>query len=369
MRILITGAGGFVGKNLVQALKNHGYQDLYEYDRDTEPALLDQYCKRAEFIFHLAGVNRPDHQEQYMEGNTGLLQLLLDKLKHYKNTCPIMYASSTQAALDVPYGISKRAGEEALLHYAEDTGARVFLYRFPNIFGKWCRPNYNSVVATFCYNMAHNLPIEIHNPETQLQLIHIDDLTEEMLRVILGQENRKGNYCEVPVNYMVTLKQLAFLLRSFQESRRSLILPDMSDEFTKKLYSTWLTYLPEQELSYELFMHQDSRGSFTEFLRHPGLGQVSVNVARPGILKGNHWHSLKNEKFLVISGQGIIRLRKINGQEVYEYKVSQQQQVVIDIPSGYVHNIENTGETNMITIIWANEGFNEERPDTYFAEV
>jgi UDP-2-acetamido-2,6-beta-L-arabino-hexul-4-ose reductase len=304
-----------------------------------------------------------------MQGNCGFLQTLLDKLKKYENTCPIMYASSTQAALDIPYGISKKAGEEALLDYAEETGANVFLYRFSNIFGKLCRPNYNSVVATFCYNITHDLPIEIHNPGTELQLIHIDDLTEEMLRVILGQENRKGIYCEVPVSYRVTLEKLVAFLKNFQESRTTLTLPDMSDEFVKKLYSTWLTYLPEQGLSYKPLMHKDQRGSFTEFLKQPALGQVSVNVARPGILKGNHWHSLKNEKFLVVSGQGIIRLRKVNEQEVYEYKVSQQQLEVIDIPSGYVHNMENTGETDMVTIIWANEGFDTERPDTYFAEV
>jgi UDP-2-acetamido-2,6-beta-L-arabino-hexul-4-ose reductase len=317
----------------------------------------------------LAGVNRPENEEEYIEGNVGFLQLLLDKLKQCKNTCPIMYASSIQAALDIPYGISKRLGEKRLLDYAKDTGAKVLIYRFPNVFGKWCRPNYNSVVATFCYNMSHDLPIKIHNPETELCFIHIDDLTEEMLHALLGEEHRKGSYCEVPISYSIILSKLESLLNSFRDSRTTLLLPDMSDEFTKKLYSTWLTYLPEQALSYELFMHKDDRGSFTEFIRQSGLGQVSVNIAKPGIRKGNHWHSLKHEKFLVVSGQGVIRLRKINSQKVMEYNVSQQKMEVIDIPAGYVHNIENTGITDLVTIIWANEEFNEKKPDTYYAEV
>lgn len=369
MKILITGAEGFVGKNLIAALHNSDYHELLLYDRESSKTLLDQYCQSADFIFHFAGANRPESEEGYLKDNVDFLRLIINELKQHKNICPIVYASSTQAEFDTPYGISKRFGEQILKDYAKDTGAKVLIYRFSNVFGKWCRPNFNSVVATFCNNIAHDLPITIHNPDTELCFIHIDDLTEEMLHALHGEEYKSGSYCEVPVSYQISLQKLADLIYSFQKCRTTLNLPDMSDDFTRKLFSTWLTYLPEQALSYELYMHTDQRGSFTEFMRQKGFGQISVNIAKSGIQKGNHWHSLKHEKFLVVSGEGVIRLRRLNSQKVNEYHVTSNKLEVIDIPAGYIHNMENTGLEDMVTIIWANEEFDEKRPDTYYAEV
>ena len=369
MKILITGAKGFIGKNLVAELKNRNYTDIFEYDRDTDPDLLDKYCEEADFVFHLAGVNRPKDESEFMEGNFGFTSTLLEKLKKYGNICPVMISSSIQAKLDNPYGRSKKAGEDLLFNYSQETGARVLVYRFPNVFGKWCRPNYNSAIATFCHNIARDLPITVNDPKVVLNLVYIDDLVNELINALEGKENRVGDFCEVPVVYTVTLGKVVELIYSFKKSREELSIPDMSDEFTKKLYSTYLSYLPEDQFSYELKMNVDNRGSFTEFIRTLDRGQVSINISKPGITKGNHWHHTKNEKFLVVSGNGVIRFRKIDSDEVIEYFVSGDKLEVVDIPPGYTHNIENLGDTDMVTIMWANEPFDPENPDTYYLEV
>jgi UDP-2-acetamido-2,6-beta-L-arabino-hexul-4-ose reductase len=369
MKILITGAKGFVGRNLIAGLISRGFTDFYEFDKDSEADLLALYCKDADFVFHLAGVNRPDKEDMFMEGNADFTKTLIETLKKTRNPCPILYSSSVQAALDNPYGTSKRAGEAVLLSYAEETGAKVLIYRLPNLFGKWCRPGYNSVVATFCHNLARELPITLHNPDHLLSLVHIDDLTSELLLALEERDTRNNGFYEVSPVYQITLKELATLIRSFCDCRTGLTLPDMSDAFTQKLYSTYLTYLPEDNLSYPLKMNEDQRGSFTEFLKNPELGQLSVNIIKPGITKGNHWHNTKNEKFLVVSGRGRIRLRKLFTQEVIEYPVSAARLTIVEIPSGYAHNIENLGDTELVIIIWANESFDKNKPDTYFMEV
>ena len=369
MKILITGAKGFIGKNLVAELKNRKYTDIFEYNRDTEPNKLDEYCKEADFVFHLAGVNRPKDQSEFMEGNFGFTSTLLDTLKKYKNTCPVMISSSIQAELDNPYGKSKRAGEHLLFNYSKETGAKVLVYRFPNVFGKWCRPNYNSAVATFCHNIANDLPITVNDPSVVMNLVYIDDVVNELINALDGKENKNGVFCEVRVFHTVNLGDITDLIYSFRKSREERSIPDMSNEFTKKLYSTYLSYLPEGKFSYELKMNVDNRGSFTEFIKTPDRGQVSVNISKPGITKGNHWHHTKNEKFLVVSGKGVIRFRKIDSDEVLEYCVSGDKMEVVDIPTGYTHNIENLGDTDMVTIMWANEQFDPERPDTYYLEV
>lgn len=369
MNILITGAKGFIGKNLVAELKNRKYTDIFEYNRDTDPTLLDKYCKEADFIFHLAGINRPKEESEFMEGNFGLTSNLLDSLKKYNNNCPVMISSSTQAELDNPYGKSKKAGEDLLFNYSKETGAKVLVYRFPNVFGKWCRPNYNSAVATFCHNIAHDLSITVNDPSVVMNLVYIDDVVNELINAFEGKENRNGDFCEVPVVHTITLGEIVDLIYSFKKSREERSIPDMSDEFTKKLYSTYLSYLPEENFSYELKMNVDNRGSFTEFIKTPERGQVSVNISKPGITKGNHWHHTKNEKFLVVSGKGVIRFREIDSDEVIEYFVSGEKMEVVDIPTGYTHNIENLGKTDMVTIMWANEPFDFEKPDTYYLEV
>lgn len=383
MKILVTGARGFVGRNLVSQLrnirdgklKNHTLSgtelELFEYDVDTNPALLDDYCRQADFVFNLAGVNRPKDQAEFMKGNFGFASTLLDTLKKHGNTCPVMISSSTQAALDNPYGESKRAGEELMFNYARETGAKVLVYRFPNVFGKWCRPNYNSAVATFCHNIAHGLPIQVNDPNVVMHLVYIDDVVEELIGALGGREHRQGDYCEVPVVHTVTLGRIVELLYSFKDSRNTLGVPDLGDAFTKKLYSTYLSYLPEDAFGYPLKMNVDARGSFTEILRTPDRGQFSVNISKPHITKGNHWHHTKNEKFLVVSGKGVIRFRDMNnpGGKVLEYFVSGDKLEVIDIPTGYTHNIENLGDTDMVTFMWCNECFDPERPDTYYEEV
>ncbi|MGI6413046.1 MAG: capsular polysaccharide biosynthesis protein CapF [Syntrophomonadaceae bacterium] len=369
MKILITGAKGFVGKNLVAELKNREYMNIFEYGRDTEPNKLDEYCKEADFIFHLAGVNRPKDQSKFMEGNFGFTSTLLDTLKKYKNTCPVMISSSIQAELDNPYGKSKKAGEDLLFNYSNETGTKVLVYRFPNVFGKWCRPNYNSAVATFCHNIAYGLPITVNDPSAVMNLVYIDDVVNELINALEGKGNKSGDFCEVPVVHTITLGEIVELIYSFKRSRKERSIPDMSDEFTKKLYSTYLSYLAEDQFSYELKMNVDNRGSFTEFIKTPDRGQISVNMSKPGITKGNHWHHTKNEKFLVVSGKGVIRFRKIDSEEVIEYFVSGDKMEVVDIPTGYTHNIENLGDTDMVTIMWANEAFDPEKPDTYFLEV
>jgi len=369
MKILVTGAKGFIGKNLIAELKNRKYTDIFEYDIDTDPSLLNTYCKEADFIFHLAGVNRPEKQSEFMKGNFGFTSKLLDILKKYKNNCPIMISSSTQAVLDNPYGKSKKAGEELLFAYGKETGAKVLVYRFPNVFGKWCKPNYNSAVATFCNNIAHDLSVTVNNRSVIMNLVYIDDVVEELINALNGKENTVGDFCAVPVVYTITLGEIVDFIYSFKKSREERSIPNMSDEFTKKLYSTYLSYLPTDKFSYPLKMNVDNRGSFTEFIKTPDRGQVSVNIFKPGIMKGNHWHHTKNEKCLVVSGTGVIRFRKINSDEVIEYYVSGEKMEVVDIPTGYSHNIENLGDTDMVTIMWANECFDPEKPDTYFLEV
>lgn len=380
MKILITGAKGFIGKNLIAELKNirEGKTKVYPvskdleifaYDVESNPADLDVYCREADFVFHLAGVNRPEKSEDFMAGNFGFTSTLLEMLKKYDNNCPVMISSSTQAALENAYGLSKRAGEELMFDYSKATGAKVLVYRFPNVFGKWCRPNYNSAVATFCYNVAHGLPIQVNDPTVTMHLVYIDDVVRELIMALAGLETRTDKYCEVPVVHTVKLGEIVDLVYSFSASRDNLSVPDMGDAFTKKLYSTYLSYLPEDAFSYPLKMNVDERGSFTEIIRTADRGQFSVNISKPYITKGQHWHHTKNEKFCVVSGRGVIRFRKIDDEKIIEYFVSGEKIEVVDIPVGYTHNIENLGETDMVTFMWCNEVFDAERPDTYFENV
>ncbi|GKU27227.1 capsular polysaccharide biosynthesis protein Cap8F [Clostridium folliculivorans] len=369
MKILVTGAKGFVGKNLIAELKNRGYKEIYEFDIDTDRALLDEYTKDCDFVFHLAGVNRPKDEKEFMEGNFGFTSELLESLRKYDNKSPILITSSIQAERDNPYGNSKRAGEEILFNYSEETGAKTLVYRLPNLFGKWSRPNYNTVVATYCYNIARDIEIQVNNPDAELTLCYIDDVLDEFINALEGNETKKGQYCYVKVTHNIKLADLAEKIKSFKNSRNDLSVPIMSDELTKKLYSTYLSFLPENEFSYDLKMNCDNRGSFTEFIRTKDRGQVSINISKPGITKGNHWHHTKNEKFLVVSGSGLIRFRKIDSNEIIEYEVSGEKLQVVDIPTGYTHSIVNIGDTDMVTVMWANEAFNAEKPDTYFLEV
>lgn len=369
MKVLVTGSQGFIGKNLIAELKYRNDTELFEYDKETDPSLLDSYCQQADFVFHLAGVNRPKDQTEFMEGNFGFTSILLESLKKHNNTCPVMLSSSIQAELDNPYGESKKAGEQLLFDYSRETGAKVLIYRFPNVFGKWCRPNYNSAIATFCHNVARDLPIQVNDPSVLMNLVYIDDVVTELIQALEGNEYKVKDYCEVPVVHTTTLGNIVDTIYSFKNSRDDRSVPNMSNLLTKKLYSTYLSYLPEDSFSYKLKMNVDQRGSFTEFLKTPDRGQVSVNISKPGITKGNHWHHTKNEKFLVVSGTGVIRFRKIDSSEVIEYYVSGESLEVVDIPVGYTHNIENLGETDMVTIMWANEPFDPDRPDTYFVEV
>lgn len=369
MKILITGAKGFIGKNLIAELKNQKYTDIFEYDIDTDLSLLDTYTKECEFVFHLAGVNRPTNQTEFMEGNFGFTSTLLNLLKKNNNKAPIMISSSIQAILDNPYGQSKKVGEDLLFSYGKETGVKVLIYRFPNVFGKWCRPNYNSAVATFCNNIAMDLPIQVNDPTVVMNLVYIDDVVDEMIRALKGCENRVNDFCEVPISYTVTLGEILPLIQSFKESRKTLNVPNMANEFEKKLYSTYLSYLPTDSFSYPLKMNIDNRGSFTEIIRTMDRGQFSVNIVKPGVTKGNHWHHTKNEKFLVVSGKGLIQFRKIDTEEIIDYYVSGDKMEVVDIPTGYTHNIKNVGDTDLVTFMWANETFNPEKPDTYFMEV
>ncbi|WP_117161243.1 capsular polysaccharide biosynthesis protein CapF [Paraliobacillus sp. X-1268] len=369
MKILVTGAKGFIGKNLVAELRNQNYTDIFEYNKNTNPDLLGDYCKEADFVFHLAGVNRPKNESDFMDGNFGFTSILLDTLKRQKNTCPVMISSSTQAELANGYGISKKAGEDLLYEYNKVTGAKVLVYRFPNVFGKWCRPNYNSAVATFCYNVSHDLSITLNDPSVEMKLVYIDDVIEELINALKNKETSSGDFCRIPIVHTLTLGKIVDLIYSFKKSREERSIPDMSNSFEMKLYSTYLSYLPEDKFSYDLKMNVDQRGSFTEFIKTPERGQVSVNISKPGVTKGNHWHHTKNEKFLVVSGNGVIRFREINSDEVIEYFVSAEKMEVVDIPTGYTHNIENQGVTDMVTIMWANEPFDPEKPDTYYLEV
>jgi len=351
MKILITGAHGFIGKNLITEIKNRNYTEIFEFDVNTDLSLIDQYCQQADFVFHLAGVNRPAKESEFMEGNFGFTSTLLNTLKKYSNLCPVMMSSSIQAAFENPYGRSKKAAEQLLLDYAEETGAEVLIYRFPNVFGKWCRPNYNSAIATFCHNIANHMPIKVNDPNVEMNLIYIDDLVDELCNALEGNANKTDVFCQVKPVYKITLGDIADLVYSFKESRRLKSIPDMEDSFSKKLYSTYLSYLPEDDFSYELIMNEDERGSFTEFIKTSDRGQVSINISKPGIIKGNHWHQTKNEKFLVVSGEGVIRFRKIDCDKVIEYFVSSKKLEVVDIPVGYTHNIENIGSADMVTVM------------------
>lgn len=369
MKILVTGAKGFIGRNVIAELGNRGGYEVLACDVDTQEAQLEIFAAECEFVCHFAGVNRPKEEKEFMEGNFGFTDTLLKKLKSHGNRAPILITSSIQAELDNPYGRSKKAGEELLFSYGEETGARVLIYRLPNVFGKWCRPNYNSAIATFCHNIARSLPIVVNDPSVMMHVVYIDDLVEECLRAMEGSEYRQGRFCEVPVTYHRTLGEIADTIRSFADSRVSLEVPDMGDELVKKLYAAYLSYLPKDAFSYPLNMKVDERGSFTEFLRTKDRGQVSVNVAKPGIVKGNHWHHTKNEKFLVVKGEAVIRFRKIEEEEIIEYRVSGEKLQVVDIPTGYTHCIENVGEGELVTVMWASEAFDEARPDTYFMPV
>jgi UDP-2-acetamido-2,6-beta-L-arabino-hexul-4-ose reductase len=369
MKILVTGAKGFIGKNLILELKNQKYTDIYEYDMESTIDELDNFAKDCDFVFHLAGVNRPKDQKEFLEGNFGFTSMLLDSLRKYNNKAPIMLASSIQAILDNPYGVSKKAGEDLLFSYGKETGSRVLVYRFPNVFGKWCKPNYNSAVATFSYNIANNLPITVNDRNVVMNLIYIDDLVNEMINALRGNENKKDDFCYVEPVHTVKLGEIVDLLYSFKESRINSSIPNTEDSFTKKLYANYLSYLPTDQFSYELKMNIDHRGSFTEFLKTTDRGQVSINISKPGIVKGNHWHHTKNEKFLVVSGKGVIRFRRIDDTEILEYFVSGDKLEVVDIPPGYTHNIENLGNTDMVTVMWANEQYDPEKPDTIFVEV
>ena len=383
MKILVTGAKGFVGKNLCQTLKtirdgkNRTHPalqiaEIYEYDIDTPPDMLAEFCRCADFVFHLAGVNRPKNQAEFMEGNFGFASVLLDTLKTENNLCPVMLSSSIQATLEGryngDYGRSKRAGEDLFFRYSRETGAKVLVYRFPNLFGKWCRPNYNSVIATFCHNIAHDLPIQVNDPATELELLYIDDLVEEMLLALEGREHRNGEFCYVPTTHWVTLGEIVRLLEDFREQPHNLQMPNIPcGSFAKKLYSTYLSYLPKEKIAVDLKMNVDDRGSFTELLKTAVCGQFSVNISRPGITKGQHWHHSKWEFFMVVSGRGLIQMRQIGTDEVLEFYVSGDQIRAVHMLPGYTHNLINLSEKeNLVTVMWANEAFEPQKPDTFF---
>ncbi len=398
MNILITGAKGFVGKNLVANLKNikEGknktrpaifVDEIFEYDIDTDPSLLDGYCEMADFVFNLAGVNRPENPEEFMKGNFGFASTLLDTLKKYNNKCPVMISSSIQATCigryDSDYGRSKKAGEDLVFNYGEESGAKVLVYRFPNLFGKWCRPNYNSAVATFCNNIANDLPITVNDPSVELELLYIDDLVEEMLDALEGKEHHcefdgintvlkiDGKYCAVPTTHKVTLGEIVKLLDTFKEQSSTVVMPEIPDNsFAKKLYSTYLSYLPKEKVSFPLKMNVDDRGSFTEILKTANCGQFSVNISKPGITKGQHWHNTKWEFFIVVAGHGLIQQRKIGTDEVLNFEVSGDKIEAVHMLPGYTHNIINLSDSeNLVTVMWANEQFDPNKPDTFFEVV
>lgn len=382
MNILVTGAHGFVGKNLCAAFYNiaegkdksrniESDITVFEYDIDTDPAKLDGFCRECDFVFHLAGVNRPQNNEEFMQGNFGFTSTLLETLKKYNNTCPVMISSSIQAALDNPYGLSKKAGEGLMFSYAEETGAKVLVYRLPNVFGKWCRPNYNSAVATFCNNIANDLPIQVNDRSVNMTLVYIDDVVDELIRALKGEENREGSYCKVPVEHKITLGEIVDLIYSFKNQPETLVMPEIPfGSFEKKLYSTYLSYLPKERVSFPLKMNIDDRGSFTELLKTEKCGQVSVNISKPGITKGQHWHNTKWEFFIVVSGKGLIQQRKIGTDEVLNFEVSGDKIEAVHMLPGYTHNIINLSDTeDLITVMWANENFDPKHPDTYFEVV
>ena len=398
MKILVTGAAGFVGKNLCAALNNikegkdrtHpslAIEEIYEYDIDSPESLLEEACEKADFVFNLAGVNRPQNPEEFMQGNFGFASKLLETLKKYNNRCPVMVSSSIQATCigryDSDHGRSKKAGEELVFAYGEETGAKVLVYRFPNLFGKWCRPNYNSAVATFCNNIANDLPITVNDPSVQLELLYIDDLVDEMMAALEEKEHRcefdgintvlceDGRYCAAPITHKVTLGEIVSLLESFKNQPATLTMPEIPhNSFAKKLYSTYLSYLPKEKVSFPLKMNVDARGSFTELLRTEKCGQFSVNISKPGITKGQHWHNTKWEFFIVVSGHGLIQERKIGSDEVLNFEVSGDKIEAIHMLPGYTHNIINLSDTeDLVTLMWANECFDPNKPDTFFEPV
>ena len=398
MKILITGARGFVGKNLTENLKNIrdgknrtrsiSVEDIFEYDLDSTARQLEEYCSKCDFVFNLAGVNRPKDASEFMKGNFGFASTLLDTLQKYGNTCPVMLSSSIQATLigrygESDYGRSKLAGEELFFQYGEKTGAKVLVYRFPNLFGKWCRPNYNSAVATFCNNIANDLPITVNDRNTLLELLYIDDLVEEMLDALEGREhhcdydgldpvsNDEGRYCHVPVTHKVTLGEITDLLYQFERQRKTLIMPEIPEgSFAKKLYSTYLSYLPPEKMVLEFHSNVDERGSFTEMVKTLNCGQFSVNVSKPGITKGQHWHNTKWEMFMVVSGRALIQERKIDTDEVIEFEADGDHLKAVYMLPGYTHNIINLSETeNLVTLMWANELFDPKHPDTFYLKV
>ena len=386
MNILITGAAGFVGKNLVESLKairdgkDRRFPDLTIeniccYDLGSPAEILEEGCKNADFVFHLAGVNRPQDPREFMEGNFGFSSTLLETLKKYGNTCPVMLSSSIQATLDGrydgPYGRSKRAGEELFFAYGAETGAKVLVYRFHNLFGKWCRPNYNSVIATFCHNYANDLPISVSDPEVRLELCYIDDVVEELIDALRCREHHSGDFCCVPVTHKVTLGQIVAHLDSFRDQPRTLEMPPIpAGSFAKKLYSTYLSYLPAQKASFPLKMNCDPRGSFTELLKTANGGQFSVNISKPGVTKGQHWHHTKWEFFIVVAGRALIQQRRVGSEEVLNFEVSGEQIEAVHMLPGYTHNIINLSDTeDLVTLMWANESFDPNRPDTFFEVV
>ena len=399
MNILVTGAKGFVGKNLCASLRNIRdekdrtrsnlkIEEIFEFDIDTNPALLEDFCREADFVFNLAGVNRPKDTSEFMEGNFGFASTLLDTLKKFQNTCPVMLSSSQQASLtgrfgNSEYGRSKKAGEDLFLKYQDETGAKVLVYRFPNLFGKWCRPNYNSAVATFCNNIANDLPIQVNDPSVELELLYIDDLVSEMLDAIDGKEHRcdfdglevlpqtDGKYCYCPITHKATLGKIVELINSFAEQPKTLMIPEIPENsFAKKLYSTYLSYLPKEKVAFPLKMNVDDRGSFTELVHTLNCGQVSINISKPGITKGQHWHNTKWEFFIVVAGHGLIQERKIGTDEVIEFEVSGDNIQCIHMLPGYTHNIINLSDTeNLVTVMYCNEIFDTNRPDTFFEKV
>ena len=399
MRILVTGAKGFVGKNLCEALKNIRdgkdrtrpalrIEEVFEYDIDSSPEQLNDWCREADFVFNLAGVNRPKDQSEFMEGNFGFASVLLDTLKNSENLCPVMLSSSQQASLsgrfgNSEYGRSKKAGEDLFLDYQKETGAKVLVYRFPNLFGKWCRPNYNSAVATFCNNIANDLPIVVNDPAVELELLYIDDLVAEMLDALEGKEHRcefngldvlpknDGRYCYCPITHQVTLGHIVDLIRSFADQPKTLVIPEIPHgSFAKKLYSTYLSYLPKEKISFPLKMNTDDRGSFTELIHTLNCGQVSINISKPGITKGQHWHNTKWEFFIVVSGHGLIQERKVGSDEILEFEVSGEKIEAVHMLPGYTHNIINLSETeNLVTVMYCNEIFDSSHPDTFFEKV